>query len=254
MMQQDRDANARRVKGKEQYIVAGGSKETVTVWDVDGRVTPAALLGQFAPGFRIFLRCRNLHRVPDALKGCVLYLPKERKIVKVLAASFGRAHVLQLFPPTVGPNPFFTTILQEGHLLQQQVGEPLGQFNHTAMGVPHRQLIAQTGHIVAVVDSCGYSKHRIQGPDVYLIDQQLSYEHHKRSDAKNLAKDPWVVWHPDAIIKKPKELALAQVAVVYVHAQDPSLYTTKLTVLEDGEAKGIVTIPTTSSTSSSSDR
>ena len=66
----------RTIKGKEQYVVAGGKHKTVIVYDVEGRVRPEALSQKFDAlsekfdQFRIFRRVCHLQSVPTGLKGC----------------------------------------------------------------------------------------------------------------------------------------------------------------------------------------
>jgi hypothetical protein len=247
-MQQAMDEGSRTVRGKEQYVVAcTGKKPKVVVYNVEGKVTPNALFDQFQPGFMIFLRSRNFHLVPTALRGCLLYLSKEQKLVKVLFAGSGRAHVVQLFPPTAKPNKFFTTLLQEGYLLQQQIGKPLGEFCHKAMGEPCRKVMEagddvllwqekmEPGDVVAVVDAHGFSKHRVQGPDVYTVNEK-----HSTSDGNHFTKDPWLIWR-DHI---PRAMPLRTVPVLYVFAINPDLYTETMDHMgPDDKPQGVVTIP-----------
>ena len=146
MMQADIPLTPRRIKGKEQYIVAGGKHKTVTVYDVEGRVTPSQLSEKFDAQsekydqFRIFLRVRNLQSLPSGLEGCSLYLHLEVKLVLVIKGGWARAWVQQIYPETNKPVIFLTTLLQEAYFLQLQVGEPLGEFNHLAMKEPRREV------------------------------------------------------------------------------------------------------------------
>ena len=244
MMQADIPLAPRRIKGKEQYIVAGGKHKTVTVYDVEGRVTPSQLSEKFDAQsekydqFRIFLRVRNLQSLPSGLEGCSLYLHLEVKLVLVIKGGWARAWVQQIYPETNKPVIFLTTLLQEAYFLQLQVGEPLGEFNHLAMKEPRRE-VGPAGKIVAVVDANGFSKHRVQGPDIYQINNHLS-----EAQQKILGRNPWLEWHTGKTHIIPRQVTLATVAVVYVHAKDVGSYTKILTFVEGGkERPGIITIP-----------
>jgi hypothetical protein len=239
---------ARGVKGKEQYIVAfpdGKRGASVHVYDVDGRVTPQRLSDRF-PNAHVFLRCRNLNGAPARLRGCCILLPYEKKIVQVIEASWGAAYVLQLFPPTPKPKRFVTTLVQEAHLLQQQVGAPLGEFNDSQMKVCRQ---VQEGKVVALVDGNGFSKHNTCGPDVLTLDDT-----HVIPDSQKgyLAKQVWVMVPPKVTV--PKLLSLAEVAVVYVYAPDIATYRKVLTYEEGGKQKSAVTMAAPRSISCNSDR
>ena len=103
MMQADIPLAPRRIKGKEQYIVAGGKHKTVTVYDVEGRVTPSQLSEKFDAQsekydqFRIFLRVRNLQSLPSGLEGCSLYLHLEVRLVLVIKGGCARPLFTRIF-------------------------------------------------------------------------------------------------------------------------------------------------------------
>jgi hypothetical protein len=237
----------RTVKGKEQYVVAGGQHDTLMVFDVEGRQTPKDLekMYTFQNG-RVFLRNKNFQSVPSALRGNVVYLAGDGIIGQVIEAKFGRMYVQQLFPPPKERGRFPTTTLQEGYLLQQQVGTPLGEFNMRAIA---REL-NDDGTVRPLTDTRGYSKCNVNGPDVILLNDTMKVPDDIR---KHLDRNPWVIWTPR--IARP--IACLKVPVFYAYAKDPSDYTKVLTYKDkDGIKwkKGVVAVPKTTSKCFGSER
>jgi hypothetical protein len=244
----DDEYKPRTVKGKEQYVVAGGQRNTIMVYDVEGRQTPQDLEVQFQnlQNRRIFLRNKNLKSCPSSLKGNVVYLPHEQVIAVVIEAKFGRAYVEKVFPPSKETCRFTTTTFQEGYLLQQVVGQPFLPFNCTLV----KRDIDDLGNVKALLDTAGNIKSNILGPDVLTLDKTIAIPEAIR---RNLDKNPWVTWQQP--LKIQKHITSKEVPVIYVYAKDPSLYTKVLTYL-DGEdhKKGVVGVPLNTSICCGSER
>jgi hypothetical protein len=219
-MDEEQQQRERSVKGKEQYIVLGGKAGTVHVYDIEGRKTPKDIQIQFS-GMRklraIFIRNKDLQRIPYLFKGSMIFLPQEKIIAMIVEARYGKAWVHQVYPP--GNQKLLVCLLQDGWFLQQVSGKPFGIFDSKAKHRTVHRTLDPDGNVMPLLDSRGYIKLNTEGPDVMEIDADVPVWAGKCLEDE---ERQWVQWAPTTptstsiAAKFPNE----KVPVLYVYPAD----------------------------------
>jgi hypothetical protein len=154
----------------ERHDVKGAVK-LVVVLDGGKAVKERTMTRKYSPhqlqlevgGNRIFMRNTNLQNTPLNRTGCVIWLPHEGVIAIVIKAIGRRGYVYQLLPPKLPANAAFTVDMdQNGICLEQVCGQQIVNFDNEI----RPKKVDNTGCVVPLVDSLGFVKCNVKGPDI----------------------------------------------------------------------------------------
>jgi hypothetical protein len=219
----------RTVRGKEHYLVLSSKHKGIQEYEIAARISEESMKAKF-PGHRVYLRNKNLQRIPHQGRGSIMWLPLERAVVVVISAYWGKAYVRQLFPP-IKKGKYQVDLSQDGWYLQQQQGRPLIPFNHQ---VRPRQL-SSTGNVIPLLDANGNSKCNVEGPDVVIMNETVP-----ESVMQWLKKNPWRKLDIQTNMDTAQPIP-GQVGVVYVQVLDP---TVQFHEMRDQKGKiGVCSVP-----------
>jgi hypothetical protein len=177
---------ARAVHGLDLIVyLDGDDDQTPEAVETKEKCTEAYLRSQFwGDDAVVFLKNRNLHKLPTDSRGSLVWLACMKCICVVVTANGEMAHVEILYPRSRKGRCSIKTSRLEGAYLEQVVGPPVLQFDQT---LRPKGICPVTGNVVTPVDKNGCVKMNFDGPDIVVLESRDV----PKEDKAALAEDPF---------------------------------------------------------------
>jgi hypothetical protein len=187
----------RAVHGLDLIVYLEGHDKTPEVVKTKEKCTEADLRSNYGGDDAIvFLKNKNLQRLPTDCRGAILWLSVMNVICVVIRANGKQACVEILSPISrKGETCTIKTVRLEGAYLEQVIGPPIMKLNKRF----RRKKLRKNGHIDTPVDKNGFIRMSFRGPDIGMPDSLDVPE----EAASVLAEDPFGKEHTSKLPPNP---------------------------------------------------